>query len=152
MKLTITEASAHLGYKSRTVLHRLHRAGLLRDYERGHNGRSVLFETHPEGRATLRQHVQALTQLRIDSPLAKPEPAAPEALDGLSDEELGRHCDAVMAGLDALAEPAPNWAAIAAIANGFLQPSAWGPPPWSPDQWATLGMVLSLAEEASTDG
>ena len=45
------------------------------------------------------------------------------------------------------AEPGPDWAAIATTANAYLDCSAWGPPPWPPDRWATLAMVISLAED-----
>lgn len=47
------------------------------------------------------------------------------------------------------AEPGPNWAAIAQQANAYLDCGAWGPPPWPADRWATLAMVISLAEEAN---
>jgi hypothetical protein len=41
----------------------------------------------------------------------------------------------------------PDWEQIAAAANPMLAPDLWGPPPWPADRWATLAMVLSLAEE-----
>jgi excisionase family DNA binding protein len=44
------------------------------------------------------------------------------------------------------AEP-PDWQQIAAAANPMLDPALWGPPPWPADRWATLAMVISLAEE-----
>ena len=45
---------------------------------------------------------------------------------------------------------ATGWDRIAEVANASLDCSAWGPPPWSGDRWATLSVVLELA--ASGDG
>jgi len=157
MQLTISEAAAHCGYRSRTVLYRLQRDGLLHDYEVGRHGRSLLLESNPPGRCSLREYVMASVQLRFDSPLGQRprRPAAAAPLADLSDAELGAHCDRVMAGLDALPElgpSGPDWALVAELANGSLDCSAWGPPPWSADQWATLSVVLELAQEAAADG
>jgi len=45
---------------------------------------------------------------------------------------------------------APSWDQVAELANASLDCSAWGAPPWSGDQWATLAVVLELA--TSGDG
>jgi excisionase family DNA binding protein len=45
------------------------------------------------------------------------------------------------------AAPGPDWVAISERANEMLDCAAWGPPPWPADRWATLAMVISLAEE-----
>jgi hypothetical protein len=37
--------------------------------------------------------------------------------------------------------------AQAELCNRYLDCSAWGPPPWSAEQWQTLRVVLSLTEE-----
>jgi hypothetical protein len=143
MKLTISEAAAHCGYKSRTVLYRLQRDGLLRDYEAGRDGRSLLLESNPPGRCPLREHIAACVQLRHDSPLAQRK-----RLGEMSDDELGAYTDRVMAGLDVL--PSPDWEAIAEHGNAYLGPE-WPALPWSPDQWATVAMVLALAQDAAAD-
>ena len=36
---------------------------------------------------------------------------------------------------------------VAPVANGFLDVSCWGPPPWSADRWVTLCNVLEMAVE-----
>jgi hypothetical protein len=163
MKLTISEAAAHLGYRSRTVIYRLLRDGLLRDYEAGRNGRSQLLESHPPGRCPLRDHIAACVQLRYDSPLGqKPTPPA-DPLAGLSDDELAAYCDehlgdealaAALAPIDRWADelPTPNWERIAELANASLDCSAWGPPPWPADRWVTLQVVLELAIDEAADG
>ena len=146
MKLTISEAAAHLGYRSRTVIYRLLRDGLLRDYAAGRDGRSQLLESHPVGRCPLRDHVAACLQLRHDSPLGhRADPVA-----AMSDAELARHTDQVMAGLDAA--PLPPWERIAELANASLDCKSWGPPPWPADRWATLQVVFEMAQEAAADG
>lgn len=159
MKLTISEAAALCGYKSRTVIYRLHQSGLLRDYEAGKDGRSQLLESHPPGRCPLRDHIAASVQLRHDSPLGQ----CHGPLGELSDADLGAYCDEHLSA-DALAaamEPinrwadsqlAPDWERIAELANASLDCASWGPPPWAPEQWVTLSMVLSLAEEGAADG
>ena len=158
MKLTISEAAAHCGYKSRTVLYRLQQSGLLRDYEAGRVGRSLLLESHPPGRCPLRDHIAASVQLRHDSPLGQ----HPSPIAELSDAELGAFCDrhlgeaalaAAVAPLDdwiASRQQAPDWPRIAARLNGFLGQD-WPCPPWSGEQAATLSMCMELAQEA-TDG
>jgi hypothetical protein len=150
MRVTVSEAAAHCGYASRTVIYRLHRDGRLRDYEAGRQGRSMLLETHPPGRCSLRAHIAACVQLRYDSPLAQRRPPA-EPLVELGDAELGACCDEVMAGLDAV-ELGPDWEEISEAANSMVDCKAWGPPPWAADQWATLAVVLELAQEAAAGG
>ena len=38
-----------------------------------------------------------------------------------------------------------EWELIAQHANDMLEPSLWGPPPWSADRWAALAGVLDLS-------
>ncbi|MEB3321171.1 MAG: hypothetical protein VKI63_09570 [Cyanobium sp.] len=153
MICNLSEAALHLGYRSRTTLQRLARDGHLEAYRVPGGSREVLLETDPPGQPSLRSAVQALTQIRYDSPLWRQErrrrPAA-APLAELSDEELGARCDAVMAGLDAV-ELGPDWALVAEHLNAFLGDS-WPPPPYSGDQAATLQMCLSLAQEAAAGG
>lgn len=115
--------------------------------------REVLLETTPVGRPSLRSAVQALTQIRYDSPLWRQErrrrPAA-APLAELSDEELGARCDEVMAGLDAV-ELGPDWAVVAEHLIAYLGDN-WPAPPWDGDQTATVAMCLSLAQEAAAGG
>jgi len=37
----------------------------------------------------------------------------------------------------------------AELRNGYLDCSVWGPPPWTPDQWQTLRVVLELSHAAN---
>ena len=69
MILNTSEAARHLGYRTRTTLQRLLRDGHLDRYRVPGGGRQVLLETAPEGLPTLREQVQALTQIRHSSPL-----------------------------------------------------------------------------------
>jgi hypothetical protein len=142
MICNITDASLHLGFRSRTTLQRLVAKGHLAAYLRPSDGREVLLETAPPGLPSLRETVQTATQYRPGSPLWRQERRRTVA--ELSDEELGARCDEVMAGLDAATT---DWIAISETANWMLDCSAWGPPPWPADRWATLAMVISLAEE-----
>ncbi len=41
-----------------------------------------------------------------------------------------------------------DWDAFAEECNSMLNPSLWGPPPWSADRWAGLAGVLAMAEAA----
>ena len=153
MKLTISEASAHCGYKSRSVIYKLQQGGMLRDYEAGRVGRSLLLESHPPGRCPLRDHIAACVQLRHDSPLGQ----HPSPMAGLSDAELAEYCDEHL-GDDALAaavapldrwiagQEAPAWDQIADRMNAYL--GAWPGPPWTADQANTMALALAMA----TDG
>ena len=141
----ITEASLHLGFRSRSTLQRLVAKGYLDAYLRPSDGREVLLETTPAGQPSLREKVRSMTQYRPGSPLWGQERHWPVV--ELSDEELGARCNEVMAGLDAV-ELGPDWASVAEQLNAFLGDN-WPAPPYSPDQTATLAMVLSLAEEAA---
>jgi hypothetical protein len=165
MLVNVTDATAYLGYSSRSTLSRLLRAGLLVDYERpGGKSRERLLETHPEGRPTLREYVQSLTQIRYDSPLWKRDQRRPEpsSLQQLSDEELHAYTaevlsdealEAAMAPINAWcdSQATPDWSRVAEYLNPYLG-DAWSPPPYTGDQVATLAMALSLAEEAAADG
>ena len=39
-----------------------------------------------------------------------------------------------------------EWDLIAQSANEMLEPSLWGPPPWSADRWAALAGVIDIAK------
>ena len=39
----------------------------------------------------------------------------------------------------------PSWPEIASLANSYLDCDAWPGPPWTADQWATLGLILEMA-------
>jgi len=120
MILNCSEAARHLGYSTRTTLQRLLGAGQLDDYRRPGGGRQVLLETRPEGLPTLRQRVQALTQIRHSSPLWR------------------------RGGAEEITEQ--GWDAVAVRLNAYLGDS-WPAPPYSGDQVATLAMCLGLAQE-----
>lgn len=42
---------------------------------------------------------------------------------------------------------APDWQAIADRFNAFIDPAAWGPPPWTADQLQTLQTLLEMASD-----
>jgi hypothetical protein len=149
MICNLSEASLHLGYRARSTLQRLVRDGQLNAYRVPSSGRQILLETDPVGLPSLRETVQALTQYRPGSPLWQRQRPVAEPLDGLSDDELGAYTDRVMAGLDAL--PSPDWEAISCHGNTMLDCAAWGSPPWSAHQWATLAMVIALAQDVVAD-
>jgi hypothetical protein len=164
MVVNISEACAHLGYRSRSTVQRLIKAGHLNAYLRPGGGRAVLLETDPEGMPSLRSAVQGLTQIRYDSPLWKRERKRTEPVDLelLSDEALAAYCDehlsddaleAAMAPITACcdSQASLDWELIAEHLNAYLGDS-WPAPPYSADQASTLAMVLSLAEEAAADG
>jgi hypothetical protein len=123
MILNTSEAALHLGYKSRTTLQRLLRDGLLEQYKAPRVGRELLLETNPPGLPSLRERIQALTQVRPSSPLWRlPTTEEPvEARDEGSD-----------------------WEGIAERLNAYLG-DRWPAPPYSGDQVNTLAMCLSLA-------
>ena len=158
MKLTISEAAAYCGYKSRSVIYRLQQSGMLRDYEAGRHGRSRLLESHPPGRCPLRDHIAACVQLRHDSPLGQRHGPLASQIAELSDADLGAFCDAHLgeAALAAAIQPInewidaqrqePEWDRIAERLNAYL--GAWSAPPWDGEQTATVAMALALAQEA----
>ena len=164
MIVNISEACAHLGYRSRSTVQRLIQRGYLRDYLRPGGGRAVLLETDPPGLPSLRSAVQGLTQIRHDSPLwqrprrrASREPLAQLSDAGLdayveghlSDEALAAAMRPIDAWIDS--QRSPDWQAVAQHLNRYLGDS-WPAPPWSGDQVATLAMALSLAEETAGSG
>ncbi len=153
MKLTISEASAHCGYKSRSVIYKLQQGGMLRDYEAGRVGRSLLLESHPPGRCPLRDHIAACVQLRHDSPLGQ----HPSPMAELSDADLAAamptdaQLEAAVAPLDDWINSQrkePAWDRIAARLNAYLGPD-WPAPPWDEGQAATVALCLELAQEAA---
>jgi hypothetical protein len=146
MKLTINEAAAYCGYKSRSVIYRLQQSGMLRDYEAGRVGRNRLLESDPPGRCSLRDHIAACVQLRHDSPLGQRHGPLANPIAALSDAELGAYCDAHLGEAALDAAMAPAWDQIAARLNAFL--GAWSAPPWTAEEVNTLAMALALAQEA----
>lgn len=120
MILNASEAARHLGYRTRTTLQRLLRDGHLDRYRVPGGGRQVLLETAPEGLPSLREQVQALTQIRHNSPLWRRGGA----------EEISE------AELDAALEPINRWIEARDQA-----------PAWDGDQVATLALCLEMARE-----
>ena len=159
MKLTISEAAAYCGYKSRSVIYRLQQSGMLRDYEAGRVGRNRLLESDPPGRCTLRDHIAACVQLRHDSPLGQRHGPLASPIAELTDDQLGAYCNEHLgeAALAAAIAPInewiegqrqePEWERIAERLNAYLGPS-WPGPPWDGDQTATVAMALAMAQEA----
>ena len=130
MIVNITRASELFGFRSRSRLQRLIKAGLLEGYLREGGGRSTLLETDPPGLPSLRETVRANTRVRYDSPLWQ------MGSDDLSDE--------AMAPINRWIESRDGWMERA---NAYLDCSCWGPPPWSALQWATLRNVIEMAGE-----
>ena len=129
MILNTSEAALHLGYKSRTTLQRLLRDGLLEQYKAPRVGRELLLETNPPGLPSLRERIQALTQVRPSSPLWR-LPASEEPVEARDEGS--------------------DWERIAERLNAYLG-DRWPAPPWSGAQVNTLAMCLSLAEEGAFD-
>jgi len=137
MKLTISEAAAYCGYKSRSVIYKLQQSGMLRDYEAGRVGRNRLLESDPPGRCTLRDHIAACVQLRHDSPLGQRHGPLASPIAALSDAELA----AAMAPID-------RWSRVALLLTEYLGP-AWPAPPWDGEQTATVALCLEMAREGA---
>jgi hypothetical protein len=155
MKLTISEAAAYCGYKSRSVIYRLQQSGMLRDYEAGRHGRNRLLESDPPGRCTLRDHIAACVQLRHDSPLGQRHGPLASPIAALTDAELAAAMP-TDADLAAAMQPIDdwiqcqqqeaNWERVALLLTEYLGPT-W--PAWDGEQVNTLAMALALAQEAA---
>jgi len=153
MKLTISEAAAYCGYKSRTVLYRMLRDGLLRDYEAGRHGRNRLLESDPPGRCPLRDHIAANVQLRHDSPLGQRHGPLAELTDEALAAAMPTDADlaAAMAPIDRWIEgqrQEANWERVALLLTEYLGPT-WPGPPWDGQQVNTLAMAMALAQEGA---
>ena len=119
--VNLRQASAHLGFRTTTTLRRLLQAGELSAYVRsGPDLRATYLDVAPKGRPTLRQHVQAHTECRGNSPLWG-------------------------ADYESWPKPSGNWTDVA---NSYLDLPQWGPPPWTELQWVTLRNVIELAENS----
>lgn len=122
--VNLRQASAHLGFKTTTTLRRLLQTGELSAYLRsGPDLRATYLELSPQGRPTLRQHVQAHTECRGNSPLWG-------------------------ADYESWPKPNGNWTDVANSYLDLSDSSQWGAPPWTELQWATLRVVIELAEES----
>jgi len=147
MKLTISEAAAYCGYKSRSVIYRLQQSGMLRDYEAGRHGRNRLLESDPPGRCTLRDHIAACVQLRHDSPLGQRHGPLASPIAALSDAELAAAMP-TDADLAAAMAPIDRWSRVALLLTEYLGP-AWPAPPWDGEQTATVALCLEMAREGA---
>jgi len=128
LPVSIADAAAALGFRSRSTLYRLLDRGLLKDWERtGPKGQRWL---ELEG---LQSRVQKFIRLQINSPQGKTE---------LLEQEVDLR-ELTGGGSDAFR----FWQQVAPVANGFLDVSCWGPPPWSADLWVTLCHVIEMAVE-----
>jgi hypothetical protein len=137
--VSITEAAASLGFRSRSTLYRLLDQDLLKDWEReGPKGQRWL---ELEG---LQAQVQKFVRLQSNSP-KRPQRG----------QYLEQEVDLLeLAG--GVSDASRFWEQVAPVANGFLDVSSWGPPPWSADRWVTLCHVIEMAveevqEKTSTD-
>lgn len=128
MPVSISDAAAALGFRSRSTLYRLLEQGLLKNWEKeGPKGQRWL---ELEG---LQARVQKCVRLQSNSPQWETKPMEHE----VDLRELTR------------AEPDAShfWQQVTPVANGFLDLSCWGRPPWSADRWVTLFHVLEMAVE-----
>lgn len=125
--LSVAEVALATGF-SRQAVHRAVRDGRLnRHLVRDSKGQARLM---PEAVQAIRS---GLLRLRVDSaaghtPPPPPAPAPAPAPD-----------------------PQTLWADIASWANRFVDASAWGPPPWPPEKWATLNAVLDQADDQAAE-
>jgi len=89
---------------------------------------------------TLRQRVQALTQVRYSSPLWRRDGPAEITEQGLEQamQPINRWIES--------RDEGPQWEVIAGRLNDFLDPS-WPAPPWDGDQVSTLALCLEMAQE-----
>ena len=116
--VNLRQASAQLGFKTTTTLRRLLQTGELGAYLRsGPDLRATYLDTAPKGLPTLKQHVQAHTECRGNSPLWGE-----------------RH--------ESWPQGSRKWTDLA---NSYLDLPQWGPPPWTELQWVTLRNVIELA-------
>lgn len=126
MPISISDAAAALGFRSRSTLYRLLEQGLLKDWEReGPKGQRWL---ELEG---LQARVQKCVRLQSNSPRENAD------LMEVDRRTLTKETS----------EASRFWQQVAPVANGFLDVSCWGPPPWSADRWVTLCQVLEMAAE-----
>jgi len=100
----------------------------------------VLLETAPEGLPSLRETVQALTQIRYSSPLWRRGGA-----EEISEAELEAALEPINRWIEAR-DQAPAWYAVAERLNAYLG-DGWPAPPWDGDQVATLALCLGMARE-----
>lgn len=137
MPVSIADAAAALGFRSRSTLYRLLDRGLLKDWEReGPKGQRWL---ELEG---LQARVQKFVRLQSNSPRGKTDLGEVD-LNALLEQEVD------LRGLTGDPPDATRfWQQVAPVANGFLDVSCWEPPPWSADRWVTLCHVLEMAVDA----
>lgn len=126
MPISISDAAAALGFRSRSTLYRLLEQGLLKDWEReGPKGQRWL---ELEG---LQARVQKCVRLQSNSPRENAD------LMEVDRRTLTKETW----------EASRFWQQVTPVANGFLDLGCWGPPPWSTDRWVTLCHVLEMAME-----
>jgi hypothetical protein len=131
MPISISDAAAALGFRSRSTLYRLLEQGLLKDWEReGPKGQRWL---ELEG---LQARVQKFVRLQSNSPRENAD------LIEVDRRTLTKETS----------EASRFWQQVTPVANGFLDVSCWGPPPWSTDRWVTLCHVLEMAVEEVQHG
>ena len=131
MPISISDAAAALGFRSRSTLYRLLKQGLLKEWEReGPKGQRWL---ELEG---LQARVQKCVRLQSNSPRENADLVEVDRRT-LTEET---------------SETSHFWQQVTPVANGFLDVSCWGPPPWSADRWVTLCHVIEMAAEEVQHG
>ena len=115
--LNLNQVAELLGFKSPASVRRLLKRGVLDDYRR----------PGPDARSTYLE-------------------TEPEGLPTLKQQIQG-HTECHFNSPLWRRDPEPSEAAWAATCNSYLDLECWGPPPWSHDEWATLRVVLEVANE-----
>ena len=113
--LNLNQVAELLGFKSSASVRRLLKRGVLDDYRR----------PGPDGRSTYLE-------------------TEPEGLPTLK-QQVQRHTECHFNSPLWRLEPEPSQEAWAQRCNSYLECAAWGGPPFTADQWATLRVVLELA-------
>jgi hypothetical protein len=121
---SVAEVAESTGF-ARQSLHRAVRDGRLSRYVvRDEKGRIRLL---PEAASAIRS---GMLRLRVDTaapPAPAPAPAEPEF------------------------DSRQAWSDIASWANALIDVAAWGPPPWSGEQWATLDLLIDQADDLAAE-
>ena len=135
--VNLRDAQQLLGFKTPFTLRKAIKDGHLGAYLRsGPDRRCIYLELTPVGLPTLREQIQRHVAFHGNSLLWNRDSEST-----VSDEAL----DEAMGPINEWIEGREDWIERAAA---FIDPSCWGLPPWSRDQWVTLRNVIELAEDS----
>ena len=138
MIVNLSEAQQQLGFKTPYTLRKAVKDGLLDDYLRvGPDRRCTYLELTPPGMPSLRERIQRHTAFHGNSPLWNRDEPAPTMTDEALDEAMGPINEWIES------RDRQGWESRAAE---FIDPSCWGAPPWTADQWRNLKVIIDLAQ------